>query len=268
MLGPYSADVCTPLFLARTAAVALRLGCGIHIGVAETPDQVARSLDQYDLTPIEILDRNGVFDVPALVAHAIWLSEPDRLMLAARGAGVVQCPGYHMRLGLGVTPVPELLAVGVNVGLGSGSPAGAHSISMLRAARQAALLSKLHLVSAEALPGDRALRLATQGAARAMGFPACGVIESGRPADLIMVHCRAPRLAWQPDPVAALLYAAEDADISDLMVAGRWLMRRRQLVTLDEERILREAARHGRDLLHRAAMAEEPAWTLPRYGGR
>lgn len=245
VLGPHSPYICSPQFLARTAAVAARLGVGIHIHLAESQGQVDNSLARHNLTPVEVLDRNGVLDVPVLAAHAIYLSEPDVEILAARRATVVQCPTCHMKLGMGVTRVPELLAAGINVALGTDGPASNNALSMLQEARHAALIQKLHLADPTALPGDVALRMATQNGARALGFPLSGAIAPGHYADLIMIDCNSARLRPRHDLVANVLYAAESTDVSDVMVAGRWLMRKKTLLTLDEERIMYEAERRA-----------------------
>ncbi len=265
MLGPHSPHTCSPQFLARTAAVAARLGVGIHIHVAETQEQVDCSVARYGLTPVEVLDRNGVLDGPVLAAHGIYLSEPDQAILAARGATVVQCPTCHMKLGMGVTPVPALHARGVNVALGTDGPASNNALSMLQEARQAALIQKLAALDPAALAGDLPLRLATQNGARGLGFGLSGEIRAGCHADLVLIAGDAPRLQPQHDLVATVLYAAESGDVSDVMVAGRWLMRQRRLLTLDEERILHEARRRGLRLAGGpAASAGEPT---RRYAG-
>ncbi|PKO24026.1 MAG: N-ethylammeline chlorohydrolase [Chloroflexi bacterium HGW-Chloroflexi-1] len=245
MLGPHSPYTCSPQFLARTAAAAARLGVGIHIHLAESMEQVEHSLAHYDLTPVEMLDRNGVLDVPVLAAHAIYLTEADRTILASRQVTVVQCPTCHMKLGMGVTPVPALQAAGVNVALGTDGPASNNALDMLQEARHAALLQKLHGLDPELMAGDLVLRMATQNGARALGFPLSGELSPGHYADLIMIDCATPRMRPRHDLVANVLYAAGSADVSDVMVAGRWLMRRRVLLTLDEARILDEAERRA-----------------------
>jgi 5-methylthioadenosine/S-adenosylhomocysteine deaminase len=245
VLGPHSPHTCPPQFLARTAAVAARLGVGIHIHLAESQGQVDSSLTRHDLTPVELLDRSGVLDVPVLAAHGIYLSEPDVEILAARRVTVVQCPTCHMKLGMGVTRVPELRAAGVNVALGTDGAASNNALSMLQEARHAALIQKLHLADPTALPGDAALRMATQNGARALGFPLSGTIAADHHADLIMIDCNNARLRPRHDLVANVLYAAESGDVSDVMVAGRWLMRKKTLATLDEERIMYEAERRA-----------------------
>jgi 5-methylthioadenosine/S-adenosylhomocysteine deaminase len=243
LLGPHSPYACTPQFLARTAAVAARLGVGIHLHLAETQAQVDESLTRYDLTPVELLDRNGVLDGPVLAAHGIYLSDADRAILAARDVTVVQCPTTNMRLGLGVTDVTALLTDGAPVALGTDSVMTGGSLDMLTEARHASLMQTLHWENPDALPGDLPLRLATQHGARALGFATSGEISPGHAADLILLDCNNARLRLRHDLVAGVLHAGERADVSDVLVAGRWLMRERRLLTLDEARILAEAER-------------------------
>ncbi len=248
MLGPHSAHTCTPQFLARTAAVAARLGVGIHIHLAELATEVTRSLALYDLRLVELLEANGVFEVPVLAAHAIHLADFERAIIAARGATVVQCPTTHMKLGYGITPVPALLAAGVNVALGTDGAGSSGLLDMLQEARHAALIQKLNALDATAMSGDSALRLATQNGARALGFGLSGQIAVDRAADLILIDGSAPHLLPRHDLVASVLYAAGSRDVSDVMVAGKWLMRKRQLLTLDEGCILDQIQRRAERL--------------------
>jgi 5-methylthioadenosine/S-adenosylhomocysteine deaminase len=116
---------------------------------------------------------------------------------------------------------------------------------MLKEARLATLIQKLHHADPEIMPGDLPLRLATQNGARAMGWPDAGAIVPGNLADLILLDCDQPH--WRPrhDLVANLLHSAQAADVDHVMVAGRWVLKDRQLVTLDQERILWEAERRA-----------------------
>ncbi len=245
LLGPHSPYACSPMFLARTAAVAARLGVGIHIHVAESADQDALSRAVHGVSPVKLLDQNGVFDVPVLAVHAAVLSEADVEILAVREATVVQCPSAYMRAGMQLAPVPRLLAAGVHVALGTESAALGGRLDMLREARQALLLHRHSNGNVNVLAGDQPLRLATQAGAQALGFYPGGQITPGCYADLILLDGRAAHLLPQHDPVATVLYAADGSDVTDLLVAGHWLMRRRTLLTLDEERIVYEAERRG-----------------------
>ena len=158
---------------------------------------------------------------------------------------MVQCPNCHMKLGMGVTPVPALLAKGVNVALGTDGTASSNDLNMLKEARLAALIQKLHHGDPEIMAGDLPLRMATQNGAKALGWPDSGAIQPGALADLILLDTDRPH--WRPrhDLVANLLHSAQAGDVSHVMVAGRWLMKDRQLLTLDLDRILWEAERRA-----------------------
>jgi 5-methylthioadenosine/S-adenosylhomocysteine deaminase len=155
-----------------------------------------------------------------------------------------------MKLGMGVTPVPELMAMGVNVALGTDGAASSNDLDMLKEARLATLIQKLHRADPEVMAGDTGLRLATQNGAKALGWPESGVIAPGRLADFILLDTDRPH--WRPrhNLVANILHAAQAADVSHVMVAGRWLMKDGELVTLDQERILWEAERRALHLVN------------------
>lgn len=245
VLGPHSPYVCSPEFLAQVAEMAAELGVACHVHAAESQAQVEASLARHHATPIGHLARLGILDRSAIVAHAIYLGQGDMAILAEKGATVVQCPNCHMKLGMGTTRVPDLLAAGVNVALGTDGTASNNNLDMLEEARLAALVQKHDRRDPEVMAGDLPLRLATQAGARAMGFASSGVIAPGCPADIVLWDFNRAHLRPRHDPVANLLHAARAADATDVMVNGRWLLRGGELQTLDEERILWEAERRA-----------------------
>lgn len=245
VLGPHAPYSCPPEFLAKVAQRAAELGVGVHIHLSESEEQVENSLAKHGLTPVAHLESLGILDVPTIAAHCIYLTEEDKEILRQRQVNVVQCPGSHMKLGMGVTPVPELLARGINVALGTDSTASNNDLDMLQEALLASLMQKNYLRDPVALPGDSVLRLATQNGAQAMGFPESGVIAPGRAADLIIFDFDKPHLRPRHDLVSNIVYAAKPSDVSHVMVAGRLLMQERELLTLDEERIMYEAEKRA-----------------------
>jgi 5-methylthioadenosine/S-adenosylhomocysteine deaminase len=245
VLGPHAPYSCPPEFLAKVAQRAAELGVGVHIHLSESEEQIENSLVKHDLTPVAHLESLGIFDVPTIAAHCIYLTEEDKEILRQRQVNIVQCPGSHMKLGMGVTPVPELLARGINVALGTDSTASNNDLDMLQEALLASLMQKNYLRDPVALPGDIVLRLATQNGAQAMGFPESGVIAPGRAADLIIFDFDKPHLRPRHDLVSNIVYAAKPSDVSHVMVAGCLLMRDGELLTLDEERIMYEAEKRA-----------------------
>lgn len=237
LFGPHSPYQCSDQFLARTAAVAVREGIGIHIHAAETPEQVAASLRDYDMTPIELLHDRGLFETHTIVAHAIHVNEIDIAILAHSDVNVVQCPSTHLRYAMGVTPVPQMLEEGVNVALGTDGAGSSAALNMWREMRLAVLTQRQAHSDPAAMGGLLPLQMAARNGARALNFSHSGVLAPGMQADLLVID--ADRAHYQPihSVPAALIWNTEPADVRDVMVAGRWLMKDRRLLTLDEATI-------------------------------
>lgn len=246
-LGPHSPYVCPPEFLTRIVDRAAQHGMAVHLHVAESQEQVDNSLARYGKTPVGQLYALGVFDHPTIAAHSLALSPEDRAILAEKGVFIVRTPITYMKLAMPIkTTITDLQAAGVTrIALGSDGPASNADMDMLVAVRQQVLLEKYALENPEALPGDTALRMATQNGARALGFSESGVLAAGRPADLILVDFNRPHLRPRHNLVANLVHSAKGADVTHVIADGRLLMRDRELLTLDEERILYEAERHA-----------------------
>lgn len=256
-LGPHAPYTCPPEFLRTVGEAARRENLGIHIHLSESDEQVRLSLERYGKTPPEHLDALGLFEVPGqkLAAHCISVSDGDIDLLAARGVSVAQCPGCHMKLGMGVTPVPALLARGVNVALGTDGAGSNNNLDMLEEAKLAGLLQKIHLRDATALPGDSVLRMATQNGARALGFHESGVLAPGAAADILLFDARRPHMRPRNSLVGNLVHSASSADIRHAIVAGKVIMKDFRILTLDEERILWEAERRAFAMLNRGHSA-------------
>jgi len=245
MLGPHSPYICPPSFLREISALAKERGFGLHIHLAESEEQVERSIATHGVTPTALLEQTGVFDVHAIVAHALCLSDDDVAILARRGVTVAYCPITYMKLAMGPGDVPRLLRAGVNVALGTDGPASNNDMDMKEATRFLPLLQKLGQKDAGVLAGDAALRIATQRGARAMGFGASGVIQAGRAADLVLYDFDKPHLVPRHDIVANLIHSAKGSDVSHVFVDGELIYREGTILTLDEEKIRVEAERAG-----------------------
>lgn len=251
-LGPHSPYTCTPAFLAEIAGLARDLGVGVHIHLSETADQVALSRQQHGKSPVAVARDAGLFAVPALGAHAAHLDDDDIAILAAHGVAIGSTPKTEMKLGIGVAPVVELRARGVTVGLGSDGAGSSNSYDILEEARLLALLEKHSRRDPAVLPVGEALALATREGARALGLAGqCGELREGLQADIALFRRDAPHTQPLHSPAATLLYSARPADVDTVLVAGRVLMRGRQLLTISKERVLREVAERAERLTRR-----------------
>ena len=254
-LGPHSPYLCSPAYLREILGEAERLSCGLHIHVAETEREVAESRERHGLSPVQLLAELGCFRVPTVAAHGIYVDAEDRRLLREGHVSIAHNPGSNLKLANGIAPVQELLEDGVNVSLGTDGAASNNNLNLFEEMHLAALLQKWLRRDAEALPARQVLRMATIDGARALGMDReIGSLEVGKQADIVVVDAAQPHLAPRHDPVALLVYSAQAADVSLVLVKGRILLENRELTTIDSESLLACATEQTRRLLERASV--------------
>lgn len=251
-LGPHSPYLCPPAFLRAVAAEARTLGLGCHIHVSETAEQVRGSVEQHGMTPIKLLAQLGLLETPLLCAHAAHATHEEIALLAQARAGVAHCPKTFLKLAAGIAPVVEMRAAGLAVGVGSDGAASNNTLDMLEQLRLAAMLQKHERHDARVLPVGAALSMATSGGAHVVGQgDDLGVLRAGALADLILVRVDGAHMQPLHNLSAALVYSARATDVDTTIVAGRMLMRGRQLLTIDKPLVLHEVAERAARLRNR-----------------
>lgn len=189
-------------------------------------------------SPIELLERLGILEARPLLIHCVDLDDEDVRRIAEHDCSVAHCPIANARLAHGVAPVPELLAAGVRVGLGTDSVGSNNRLDLLEEARFASLLQRAVVHDPAVLPPGELLRLCTLGGARALGLDdRVGTLEPGKEADLCAVSLAAPHVRPVHDPVAALFHSARGSDVVLTAVRGRVLFRDGEVRTLDAAEI-------------------------------
>ncbi len=241
-LGPHAPYSCGPGYLRGVAEVAKREGMGVHIHIAEGQVESDNMLRDHGCTPVEYVRDAGIFEMPTIAAHCIRVSESDRAILAENGVSVVTNPASNMKLGNGFAPVPEMVAEGINVCLGTDGAASNNAQNMFREMGLLALIHKGTHGTPQCISADEVLDMATRNGAKALGLNT-GSIEVGRKADLALLDLGAPSLTPLNNPVAALAYSANGSEVTDVIIDGRPVMRDRKLTTIDEERVRSEIAR-------------------------
>ncbi|MGH8473090.1 MAG: amidohydrolase family protein, partial [Gammaproteobacteria bacterium] len=163
---------------------------------------------------------------------------------ARHGVNIVHCPRSNLKLASGFCPIHALRQAGINVALGTDGAASNNSLDMLSELSTAALLAKGVAGDPCAAPAGSALCMATLNGARALGIDAItGSLTIGKQADIAAIDLGGIETQPVYDPISALVYAASREAVTDVWVAGRRLLRNRELLTLDEAVILREAER-------------------------
>ena len=249
-LSPHAPYTCGDDFLREIHEAAAELGVGLNIHVAETKKEFNDSVVKYDLTPVERLNKLGIFDgVPVLASHCVWLGEDDRRILAEKKVRVVHNPQSNMKLGSGIAMVPAFLAAGLDVALGTDGAARNNNLDLWEELRAAALIHKGERRNPTILPAEKALEMATSAGARMIGFPECGTIEVGQKADIVLVNLDQPNMRPLINPISQLVYSAGTQNVDTVMIDGRLIMRKGEMLTLDEEKILYEVQKATEGML-------------------
>jgi 5-methylthioadenosine/S-adenosylhomocysteine deaminase len=174
---------------------------------------------------------------PSLIAvHMTQLSDEEISLFAESGAHIVHCPESNLKLASGFCPIARCLVAGINVALGTDGAASNNDLDMFGEMRTAALLGKAVAGDASAVPAMTALRMATINGAKALGLDACcGSLSAGKAADVIAIDL--VHLETQPlyCPVSQIVYAASRQQVTDVWVAGKRLLKQRQLTTINLE---------------------------------
>jgi len=246
-VGPHAPYTTTPELLQACAQLALEFDVPLHIHIAETAQEVEDHRARYGMPVVPWVKKQNVFEARVIAAHCVHLDDGEMHTLLHHGVGVAHNPTSNLKLASGFAPVTRMLELGLNVGIGTDGPASNNDLDMWEELRLAALLAKCVTSDPTALPARQALAMATIGGARALHIAdAIGSLEAGKRADIAVVDMRSPhntpRFARDSESLyVQLVYATKGSDVRDVMCQGQWLMRERQLLTLDEQSLMAEA---------------------------
>jgi 5-methylthioadenosine/S-adenosylhomocysteine deaminase len=260
-VGPHAPYTTTAELLRACAQMALEFDVPLHIHIAETAQEVEEHRDEYGMPMIPWVKKQDILEAKVTAAHCVHVDEGEMHTMLHHGVGVAHNPTSNLKLASGFAPVVHMLELGLNVGIGTDGPASNNDLDMWEEMRLAALLAKGVTSDPTALPARQALAMATIGGARALHVSeTIGSLEPGKRADVDVVDLctlhNTPRFARDPEALyAQLVYATKGSDVRDVMCQGRWLMRERKLLTLDEQALASEAATIARKidtfLIHR-----------------
>ena len=248
--GEYTS--CAPLW-EWMADYGQRHGLGMHVHVSETKQEHEECMARRGgLTPIQILDRYGVWQNGGRAAHCVWVSEEDMALMAEKNITAVHNPVSNLKLASGVARVPQLLRAGVNVALGTDGVASNNNHDMFEEIKLAAILHKGITGDPAAVSAFQALSMATVNGARSLGRDT-GVISAGKLADLILLDFSHLNLFPCHDVLENLVFSARGSDVCMNMARGKIIYENGTFLTLDLEKI----------------KAETEGYALPRvFGGR
>jgi 5-methylthioadenosine/S-adenosylhomocysteine deaminase len=251
-IAPHAPYTCTEDILRISAAMAVEFDIPLHTHLAETAIEVENSTHENGMPVIPYAKKHGLFKAKVIAAHCVHIDEGEIRTLHQYNAGVAHNPSSNLKLASGFAPVNIMLEVGLNVGIGTDGPASNNDLDMFEEARLASFISKATTGDPTALPAKTALLMATRKGAHALHLgDVTGSLQPGLRADMILVDIshlhNAPRFRRDPDGIySQLIYATKSTDVTDVMVNGRWLMRKQQLTTINQAELLSQAKEYAR----------------------
>lgn len=248
MLAPHAPYTCPPEFLNAVVNVAKEKQLPIHIHAAETAKEVAEHKSKYGITPVEHLQELGVFDQHCLIAHAVHLTEVEFDILAINNVAVSHNPISNLKLGSGIANVSKMIERNINVSLGTDSTASNNNLDMFQEMRMAALVHKGASQDPTIIPSEVALALATLNGAKSLCLENVGLLTEGYIADFITVNSNAPHLQPKEHTISHLVYSASGSDVVDVYINGKCIVRNREMLTIDEERVIYDANKEFNEL--------------------
>ena len=245
---PHTVYTCSPQLLQRLGVLAHDYNCPYVIHLSENAAEVAVCRERYGCTPVEHLDRLGLFNERTLAVHCVILDDQEIETLAKAGVKVAHCPESNMKLASGAAPAVRMLDAGIVLGLGTDGSASNNDVDMFGEMNTAAKLHKVVNMDPTAMNAETTLHAATLGGAACLQAEReIGTLAVGKKADIIVLDLNQPHLTPLYNIPSHLVYAARGADVIHSIINGRQVMRNRKLLTLDEEAILakmREIGQH------------------------
>lgn len=243
---------CTEDAYREAAQLSREYGVGIHTHASEQKEEERAVTTELGRRSLAMLDHYGILGDRTLLAHCVWLNNGEIARVADTGTSIAHCPVSNAKLASGVARVPEMLAAGVTVGLGTDGPVCNNSLNLFEEMKFASLIQKATRLDATALPADQILRMATINGAKALSLDReIGSLETGKKADLLLLDLnranltpvnvdeKGGNLLWN------LVFAAGSNNVAGVWVDGRRLIDQDGATGIAQQTVITEAQEQG-----------------------
>ena len=241
MLGPHAPYTCDDGFMRIVSEEAKKNNMRIHVHLSESESEIEQIREKYHCTPIEMAEKNGLFDVPSVAAHCVQITESDMDILKRKDVSVVTNPASNMKLGNGFAPVPEMLEKGINVCIGTDGAASNNSLNLFHEMSLLALIHKGVKRTPQCISAGETIRIATINGAKALGLEReIGSLEEGKKADIAILNLNKASLTPRNNLIAGLSYSVNGSEVETVIIDGEITMEDRKILTMDEELVYKK----------------------------
>jgi cytosine/adenosine deaminase-related metal-dependent hydrolase len=253
--APRFAPSCTGSLLRAVSDLAAQHDTQVHTHAAETPLELELVKRATGHDEIAYLDSMGIAGPRATLAHCVWVDRDGIRRLASHGTNIAHCPSSNLKLGSGIAPIAEYRRLGLRVALGADGAPCNNRLSPLTELRTAALLQALAAGPGQ-WPAAAALWTATRGGALALGLDhRVGSLRPGLRADVCLYDLDDPSLWPGGDFASRLVWAADERQLTDVLLGGRFVVRQGQPCAFDAAAVAARAVAARDRVLARAGLA-------------
>ena len=248
--SPHAPYTCNPDTIKLCVDLAKELNTSLHIHLSETLDEEETIRNRYDKRGTEYLNDLGVFDVPVILAHGIYISDSDIEILKKVKGGIAHNPISNCKLSSGICDVVKLRKNGINVGLGTDGIGSTTTLDMFEEMKTAAYLQKVNTMEPTSIKAYDILKMATIEGARVLGLDnEVGTLEPGKKADMIFIRTDKLHLCPDNDVCTNIVYSANGSDVDTVIIDGKVIMQNRKMINLDEKEVMRQVKKIAKRLL-------------------
>lgn len=248
--SPHAPYTCNPDTIKLCVDLAKELNTGLHIHLSETLDEERTIKERYNKRGTEYLNDLGVFEVPVVLAHGIYISDSDIEILKNVKGGISHNPISNCKLSSGICDVIKLRKNGINVGLGTDGIGSTTTLDMFEEMKTAAYLQKVNTMEPTSIRAYDILKMATIEGAKVLGLDEeIGTLEVGKKADMIFIKTDKLHLCPENDICTNIVYSANGSDVDTVIVDGKIIMQNRKMINLDEKEVMRQVKKIAKRLL-------------------
>lgn len=230
---------------------------GFHMHTAESVDEIAVVKATKGLRPIEYLDKMGLLGPKTLLAHCVWITPREQKILADTGTKVAHNPVSNLMLGDGIAPIPELLELGVDVGIGVDGAASNNSQDMFEAMKFCLLQHRANWIDASIIKPEDVFEMATIQSAKTLRMEdEIGSLEPGKKADITI--CGLDQIQMTPNvkPLSHLVMSANGFNVDTVIIDGEIVLKDKEFTKIDKDEIIDRANKKIREMIKKAGLEE------------
>ncbi|MFH1306969.1 MAG: amidohydrolase [Candidatus Micrarchaeota archaeon] len=239
-INPHAPATCSPQLLKHSAQLAKEFGCILHTHASETKEEVEFTLKNYKKHPIEFLNKCNCLASNTVLAHGVHATAHEISLIANAGSSVAHCPVANLKLASGIAPIPKYLNAKANLAIGTDGAASNNNLDLFESMKLGALIQKNSNSNAAAVKAGDYLHMATAGGASALKLNA-GKIKEGCLADLTFLDASSPNLIPFTNNAGWLVYSTGPQNVCDVMINGKWVMKNKKLLTINEKKVIKDA---------------------------